>query len=295
MNTAIVTDSTCDLPREIYERYHITVLPLHIARGDRSLLDGPEITAADIFLYETATGELCSTSAVNVSEFAACFQALRREYDGVVCVTIGAEFSTCYQNACLAAEEAADLLPVYVVDSKSLSSGQGILVLEGARMAEWGLDPAEIAAELEALRERVDASFILGRLDYMKKGGRCSSVAALGANLLQLKPCIEVKDGKMRVGKKYRGRLDKVMGQFVRDRLAPYGPGETAPEVFLPHPPTDREFLDAAGAALTADGRFSTLWDAPSGCTVACHCGPNTIGVMFLTTGNPVSEESPPK
>lgn len=295
MNIKVVTDSTCDLPQEILERCGITVLPLHINMGGRLLLDGIEVTPSDIFEHVAKGGEICGTSAANMTEFSECFQKLSQDCHAIICVTIGAEFSSCYQNACAAAADLDGPCRVYVVDSKSLSSGQGLVVLEAARLAQAGLPPDEIAARLEDARERVDASFILGRLDYMKKGGRCSSVAALGANLLQLKPCIEVKDGKMRVGKKYRGRLDKVMGQFVRDRLAPYGPGETAPEVFLPHPPTDREFLDAAGAALTADGRFSTLWDAPSGCTVACHCGPNTIGVMFLTTGNPVSEESPPK
>lgn len=282
MSTAIVTDSTCDLPPQLLQDYHITVLPLHITRGKESLLDGLEITAADVFAYEAATGELCSTAAVNISEFAACFRELGRKHEALVCVTIGSGFSACFQNACIAAEDVEDTVPVFVVDSRNLSSGQGLLVLEGARMAERGILPEEIAARLTDLRERVDASFILNRLDYMKKGGRCSAVTAMGANLLQIKPCIEVKDGKMRVGRKYRGHLDRVLNQFVKDRLAPYDPGGTANEVLLPHPPAEPKYMDAVLSALSADGRFSTVLDAPSGCTVACHCGPNTIGVMFL-------------
>lgn len=280
MRTAIVTDSTCDLPREIYDRYPITVLPLHITRGDESLLDGAEITAEDVFAHEAATGALCSTAAVNVSEFAACFRELSREYGAVICVTISAEFSTCYQNACLAAEECS--LPVYVVDSKNLSGGQGLLALEGAKLAERGLSPHQIAAFLEGARERLDSSFVLDRLDYMRKGGRCSSVTALGANLLNLKPCIEVREGEMRVGRKYRGDLARVMDQYIKGRLAPYGPGETGDAVVLAHPPGEERYLAAARRALREDGRFSAILEAPSGCTVACHCGPNTVGVMFL-------------
>lgn len=280
MRTAIVTDSTCDLPREIYDRYPIRVLPLHIARGEESLLDGGEITAQGVFDHVAAGGELCSTAAVNVEEFVACFRDLGREWDGVVCVTIGAGFSTCYQNACLAAEECS--LPVYVVDSKNLSGGQGLLVLEGARLAERGLAPRQIAAFLEGARERLDSSFVLDRLDYMRKGGRCSSVTALGANLLNLKPCVEVREGEMRVGRKYRGDLARVMEQYIKARLAPYGPGETGDTVVLAHPPGEERYLAAARRALREDGRFSAILEAPSGCTVACHCGPNTMGIMFL-------------
>lgn len=295
MSTAIVTDSTCDLPRQIIQEYGITILPLHIAKGEDSLLDGLEITPEDIFAHVAGGGDICATSAVNIAEFAARFRELGGEHEAVICVTIGSAFSACCQNARLAAEELEGSPRVYVVDSQSLSSGQGLLVLEAARLAEEGLPPEEIVRHLEAARERVDASFILDRLDYMRKGGRCSSVTALGANLLNLKPCIEVKNGQMQVGKKYRGSLCKVMELFVRDRLAPYGPEALCGEVFIPHPPTRQEFLDATRAALEADGRFSSIQEAPSSCTIACHCGPNTIGVMFLPTGNPVSEESPAK
>lgn len=282
MRIAIVTDSTCDLPGEVLEQYGITVLPLHITKGGQSLLDGIEVTPEDIFAHVAAGGAICATSAINVFEFAACFQTLGQTCGAIICVTIGAEFSTCYQNACLAAADLAGTCAVYVVDSRNLSSGQGLLVWEAARLAEAGLSPDEIVSRLEAARERVDASFILDRLDYMRKGGRCSAVAALGANLLQLKPCIEVRNGKMGVGKKYRGSLEKVMAQYVRDRLATWAPGDTGDVVVVVHPPADREPLAAARRALEEDGRFAQIWEAYSGCTVACHCGPNTIGVMFL-------------
>lgn len=282
MRIAIVTDSTCDLPREALERYNITVLPLHITKGGESFLDGAEITPADIFAHVSDGGEICGTSAVNAFEFASCFQELSRDHDAIICVTIGAGFSTCYQNACLAAADLTDGCSVYVVDSQNLSSGQGLLVLEAVRLVEAGLSPEEIVSRLEEAREQVDASFILDRLDYMRKGGRCSAVTALGANLLHLKPCIEVRDGKMGVGKKYRGSLEKVMSQYVRDRLAAWKPEDTGDVVIVVHPPADEAPLAAARRALEEDGRFTRIWEAHSGCTVACHCGPNTIGVMFL-------------
>ena len=282
MRIATVTDSTCDLPGELLEQYGITVLPLHIAKGGQSLLDGIEITPEDIFAHVNGGGEICTTSAVNVFEFATCFQTLGQSYDAIICVTIGAEFSTCYQNACLAAADLTDGCSVYVVDSQNLSSGQGLLVLEAVRLVEAGLSPEEIVSRLEEAREQVDASFILDRLDYMRKGGRCSAIAALGANLLNLKPCIEVREGKMGVGKKYRGSLEKVMSQYVRDRLAAWRPEDTGDVVIVVHPPADEAPLAAARRALEEDGRFPRIWEAHSGCTVACHCGPNTIGVMFL-------------
>lgn len=295
MSIAIVTDSTCDLPRQIIQEYGITILPLHIAKGEDSLLDGLEITPEDIFAHVAGGGDICATAAVNIPEFADCFRSLGKDHEAVVCVTIGSAFSTCYQNACVAAEEVAEAVRVYVVDSKSLSGGQGLLVLEGVKLAERGLPPGQIALFLEKARERLDASFVLDRLDYMRKGGRCSSVTALGANLLNLKPCIEVREGEMRVGRKYRGSLDRVMERYVRDRLSAYGPGETGDVVVLAHPPADERFLAVARRVLREDGRFSVILEGLSGCTVACHCGPNTIGVMFLPTGNPVSEESPAK
>lgn len=289
MRIATITDSTCDLPQELLEQYGITVLPLHITKGSQSLLDGIEIAPKDIFSHVAAGGEICSTSAVNAFEFSDCFQALGQNYDAIICVTIGAEFSTCYQNACLAASDLAGECRIYVVDSRNLSSGQGLLVLEAARLAEAGFSPEAIVSRLEEARERVDASFILDRLDYMRKGGRCSAVAALGANLLQLKPCIEVRDGKMGVGKRYRGSLEKVMAQYVQDRLAAWEPADTGDVVIVVHPPADEAPLAAARRVLENDGRFAQIWEAHSGCTVACHCGPNTIGVMFLRYKDSVS------
>ena len=219
MDIKILTDSTCVLPRELMEEYDISVIPLHINLGERSLLDGEEVTPQDIFAHVAAGGELPSTAAINLSQFQEAFAGYASGHDAVICITIGSGFSSCFQNASAAA---GDFSNVYVVDSQNLSAGQGIAALSAARMARQGLSPEEILPRLQTLISKIDTSFILDRLDYMSKSGRCFSVAALGANLLKLKPCIELKDGQMTVGKKYRGAMPKVMRQYVWDRLEKY-------------------------------------------------------------------------
>lgn len=281
MKIKIVTDSTCDLPVELLERYEITVLPLHITKGDESLLAGIEITPLDIFRYVDGGGAICTTAAVNITEYQRCFAKLCPCYDAVIVMTISAEFSGCFQNAQAAA---ADYPNVAVIDSCSLSCGQGMIVLEAAEMAEQGLPPDEIAAELRRRASLPEASFLLDRLDYMQKGGRCSSATALGANLLHLKPCIEVRDGKMTVGKKYRGTFPKTVYQYASERLS----GRTdirTDRVFIAHPDADPEAVKAAVQAIQEYGQFSEIWLVRGGCTVSCHCGPNTVGVMFMRKG----------
>lgn len=278
MRIKILTDSACDLPQELQAKYDISVLPLHIQRGNESLLDMVEITPPDIFEYSGRTGNLCSTASVNVAEFADAFAQYRKEYEAVIYLSIGAQFSSCFQNAVVAAE---DFSNVYVVDSQNLSSGEALIVLEAARFAQAGMAPETICAALESVIANTDSSFLLSRLDYMKKGGRCSSVAALGANLLQLKPCIEVRDGKMQVWKKFRGSMEKALEPCLRERLASYAPTQPF-RVILVYRPEDGFSLDGVRSILREHGRTVELWETFYGSTVACHCGPGTVGVMIL-------------
>lgn len=198
MKIKITSDSTCDLSPELLRENDIELFPLFINKGDESFRDGVDIQPADIFAHVAAGGALCSTAAVPVGVFHDRFAELAKEYDAVFHVNIGSGFSASHQNAVLAAE---DLPNVYVIDSRNLSTGQGHVVLEACRLAKTATDPEEMYRQLNAFAPTVDASFLLDRLDYMVKGGRCSSVVALGANLLRLKPCIEVVDNKMIVGK----------------------------------------------------------------------------------------------
>lgn len=217
MNIRISADSTCDLSPELIEKYDIRITPLYIVRDGQSLVDGKDITPDEIYAHVNSGGGMCSTAAVSVYDYTQFFRRQLEECDAVVHFHISGDMSACYQNACIAAQEVGN---VYPVDSRSLSTGIGQLVLEAAQLAREGkLTAQEIAHEMERRRELLDVSFLVERLDFLHKGGRCSGVALLGANMLNLRPCIQVKDGQMMVGKKYRGPYVSCLLQYIRERL----------------------------------------------------------------------------
>ena len=278
MRVKIISDSTCDLSPELLERYDIAITPLCVIKDGKEFHDGVDITPADIFAHVDGGRDLCSTAAVSQFEYTEMFTRYAKDCDAVVQINIGSNFSCCYQNACLAAQ---DFDNVYVVDSGNLSSGQGLLVVAAAKLAGQGLSGAEIAERMRALVPKVEASFLIERLDYMRKGGRCSAVAALGANLLNLKPCIEVREGKMGVCKKYRGSFEKCIRQYVKDRLD--GRADIAPDLaFITHPACQKNVVDAAMEEAARYGSFDEVVETHAGCTVSCHCGPNTLGILFV-------------
>ncbi|MBQ8358921.1 MAG: DegV family protein [Oscillospiraceae bacterium] len=278
MNIKILSDSTCDLPQEVLEKYNITMIPLSVIKEGERFTDGVDITPADIFNHVANGGNLCSTAALNIGEYDERFAKYSKEYDGVIHINISAEFSSCYQNACLAAEEYEN---VRVIDSRNLSTGQGLVVLKACELAKECEDLDEIAEKLRAFTEKVEASFLLDRLEYMVKGGRCSAAAALGANLLNLKPCIEVKNGKMGVVKKYRGNYAKCLATYVKDRLAGRDDIDKA-TLFVTRTPVTDECLKAVEDAVVTYNDFETTYWNQAGCTVSCHCGPGTLGVLFV-------------
>ena len=188
----ITCDSTCDLTKELYEAYGVEVVPLGITLGESLYLDGVDVTTQKVFDYVAETGELPKTSAISVASYESVFKKYVSEGYSVVHINISSEFSACYQHARLAAEEVGN---VYPIDSRNLSSGSGHLVLAAAEMVKDGLTAAEIADQLNQIKDKLDVSFVLQTLDYLKKGGRCSGVLALGAAMLQLRPEIEVVDG----------------------------------------------------------------------------------------------------
>jgi len=280
MNIRICADSTCDLSPELVERYHVVIIPLYVVKGGVSCADGIDITPQDIYDHVAAGGEICSTSAVAVADYEAFFRRQLETCDELVHFNISGEMSACWQNACLAAAETGR---VYPVDSRNLSTGIGQLVIEAALMAETGkYTGAEIRAAMQQRREKLDVSFLVSTLAYLRKGGRCSAVAALGANLLGLKPCIEVRDGKMGVGKKYRGKMDKCLEQYVRDRLAGRDDIDLG-RIFI----TDSGgFTEAERAAVEQAVRacqpFREVLHTQAGCTVSSHCGPGTLGILYF-------------
>lgn len=278
MNIKVLSDSTCDLPQEVLEKYNITMVPLSVIKDGKNYTDGVDITPADIFSHVAAGGDLCSTAALNIGEYDAIFSKYSKEYDGVIHINISAEFSSCYQNACLAAQEFDN---VRVIDSRNLSTGQGLVVLKACELVKECEDLDEIANTLRAFTEKVEASFLLDQLKYMVKGGRCSAAAALGANLLNLKPCIEVKNGKMAVVKKYRGNYAKCLATYVKDRLADRDDLDKG-TLFVTRTPVTDECMHAVEDAVAKYNDFETTYWNEAGCTVSCHCGPGTLGVLFV-------------
>ena len=282
MRYQITSDSTCDLSPEQLEKYNIRLLPLYVDMDGRTLRDGVDVKPDDIYAHVAAGGGLPKTAAVNMADYVRAFTELSAKNDFVIHVCISMDFSCCYQNAKLAA---ADFDNVYVVDSRNLSTGHGLVVLEAERMAREGMEPEAIVAALEALTGRVEASFILDRLDYMKMGGRCSAVTLLGANLLRLRPCIEVRDGKMGVGKKYRGSFEKCLVQYITDKLC----GRTDLElrrVFITHSGLPEQTVQKAVETVQSLQKFEEIDVTRAGCTVSSHCGPGTIGVLFIRKAN---------
>ena len=279
MKIKVLSDSTCDLPQELVDKYNITIIPLTVVKDNESFSDGVNITPADIFAHVAAGGGLCSTAAISVGEYADWFQKFAGEYDGVVHINISSEFSCSHQNAKLAASEFDNVL---AFDSRNLSTGQGLVVLKACQLAETCTSLAELNDTLLDFTGRVEASFLLDRLEYMVKGGRCSSAAALGANLLNLKPCIEVKDGKMAVVKKYRGNYAKCLASYVKDRLANRDDLENS-TLFVTRTPVSEDCLNAVADVVKEHSDFfENVYWSEAGCTVSCHCGPGTLGVLFV-------------
>lgn len=278
MKIKILSDSTCDLSPQQLTDLNVDLARLTVVKDNAQFIDGLTITPADIFAHVAAGGDLCSTAAFSVGEYTDLFAKYSAEYDGIVHITIGSGFSACYQNATLAAEEFPN---VRIVDSQNLSTGHGLVVLEACRLAKECDSLDEIVEKLNLFVPRVEASFLLDQLKYMAKGGRCSSATALGANLLNLKPCIEVRDGKMIVVKKYRGAYAKCLASYVKDRLADREDIDRK-EMFLTYTPVDEDCLSAVKNAIDTYGNFETVYETTAGCTVSCHCGPGTLGVLFV-------------
>ena len=280
MNKQIIisSDSTCDLSKELVERYQIHIQPMGISLGDQIYRDGVDITPDMIYAHHEKTGQLPKTSAINVVEALEYFEELTKDGSAVIHFTISSSMSSTYNNACVAAQEFEN---VYVVDAKNLSTGSGLLVLAAAEMAREGLEAQQIVEKLNDLADRVDASFVVDNLEYLVKGGRCSALAAFGANLLQLKPCISVKNGAMGVGKKYRGKFEKVLLTYVADRLAD-AEDICLDRVFVTHAGCDPKVVESVAETVKNTLPFREILVTRAGCTVSSHCGANTLGVLFI-------------
>lgn len=274
----IASDSTSDLGTDVFERYGVKTLPLGVTLGGVEYRDGVDIQPDRIYQHYEQTRELPKTAAVNLAEFTDFFKTYTDEGYSIVFFTISSSMSSTYHNACLAAE---DFENVFVVDTKNLSTGGGLLVLSACDMVAEGKSAREIAAACEALTDKVNASFVIDSLEFLHKGGRCSTLEALGANLLNLKPCIVVKDGKMGVGKKYRGNFAKVLETYVADRLN--DPSNVRlNRVFITHAGCDETIYRRCVEQVKRIAPFKEVLVTRAGCTISSHCGRNTLGVLFM-------------
>ena len=277
-NIIISSDSTTDLSAELKERYAVQILPLGVTLGDKTYRDGIDINPDDIYAHHSKTGELPKTTAANVGEFIDYFSQFTNEGKTVIHFSLRSSMSSTYSNAILAA---AELGNVYVIDSKNLSTGGGLLVIAAAQMVENGMSAEEIVAKIEEIVPCVDASFIIDNLEYLHKGGRCSAVAMLGANLLKLKPCIEVKNGAMGVGKKYRGRFGDVLMTYAEERIGD-GSDIDLERVFVTHAGCDPEIVQSVVDKVKSLAPFKEVLVTRAGCTISAHCGADTLGVLFI-------------
>jgi len=278
MRIKITADSTCDLSPEYISQHNITIVPLRINMNGKDYVDGADITPDEIIAHVSAGGDLPKTSAVNIAEYLECFEGILKEYDAIIHFNIGCDFSSCHANALAAAEG----LPVYCINSENLSSGIGLLLAEAVDMVESGCDdPATIVSHVNSLTGKVNASFILDRLDFIYKGGRCSMVSMLGANLLHLRPCIEVKEGKMVVGKKFRGSYERCLKQYIADRLS--APDViSAKRLFITHSGVSPETVEFVRAQVASIMDFEDILIVRAGCSITTHCGENTLGLLFI-------------
>jgi len=278
LSVRVSADSTCDLSPELLQAYGIETLPLYVVMDGNAYKDGLELTPDELYAKVREAGKIGSTAAINVDEYLTFFTRMKENCDTLIHFTISSEMSSCFQNACIAAEEVGG---VYVIDSRNLSTGIGLQVLRACELAQKGMAAEVNVSYMREMAGRVDATFIPESLEFLKMGGRCSAAAALGANLLRLKPCIQVREGKMLVGKKYTGSMENVLSKYVKDRLNNLEDLDLS-RVFITHSGmSDPAIIDKVKDAVLAIAPFEDVQITRAGCTVSNHCGPNTLGVLF--------------
>ncbi len=277
----IIADSTCDLSQALLERYQIDIIPLHIVMGDREYEDGVDITPDEIYEWADANKTTPKTSAVAIDRAVDTFRPYIEAGEEIVVFAISTDMSTTANVMRLAAEELGAEDKVFVIDSANLSSGIGLLVIEASVMASKNAEGKEIAAYIESLKGRVRASFVVDTLTYLYRGGRCSGLAAMAGSVLKLHPRIEVVNGAMRPGKKYRGKIDTVIMDYVKD-MEPQLLAAKRERVFITHSGCSKEIVDRVRSYLAGLEHFDEILETRAGGVISSHCGPGTLGVRFI-------------
>ena len=277
-NIIFTVDSSSDMPSSLLAKHNISVLPFYINFGDETYRDGVDIDRATLYEKVEKTGVMPKTAAIPPAIYGDFFAEKRKDADAVIHFSIGSGLSSSYQNATLAASEYDN---VFVVDTNTLSSAEALVILHALDLAKEGKSAKEIVADCVSYKDRCDASFVLDTLDYMKKGGRCSGAAALGANLLGIKPALNMQDGTLMLCKKYRGKLKMVIPKYIEERLAACTPDPT--RIFITNSGIDAEIIELAHETVEKSGIFSEIIHTDAGCVISSHCGPGTLGILFAT------------
>ena len=280
MKIRISSDSTCDLGKELTEKYNVGIIPLSVILGDKIYYDGIDISPQQIFDYVSATGTLPKTAACTEEAYSEQFAALLEGYDALIHYNISSKASVTHQNALAAAKHFGG--KVKVVDSHALSTGQGLLVLKACDFAAAGDSPEEIVSKTEALRNKVNTSFVPDSLEYLHKGGRCSLAALMGAKVLKLHPMIEMEDGQLHATKKYMGGLTRCLKNYVADLAREY-PDYDKSRCFITHSCCEKDVVDMVRGLVESTFEFENIYETVAGGVITGHCGKNTLGVLFIS------------
>ncbi len=280
MKIAVSVESTNDLSQELLSKYDIKVIPYNIVLGDMNFKDG-DYSVEEMFKYVDQYNTLPKTNALNEFEYTEFFEQLKNDYDGVVHIALSSGITSSCGNAIRAAGNVEN---AYAVDSKSLSTGIGLLAIYARELADQGLTAKEIAEKVASRVDSLQVSFVVERLDYLHKGGRCSSIALLGANLLKIRPRIILRDGKMLSDKKYRGSMEGVITKYCNETLAEFNTPDLD-KVFITYTTATIGMVDNAEKALK-DAGFKNIYKTRAGGTIASHCGANTLGILYFNDGN---------
>ncbi len=281
MSVKIISDSTCDLSTELVEKYNIDILPLHIVLGDKEYKDMVEITPDEIYKWSNDNNDAPKTSAASITDTIALFEKYSKDYDEIVCFSISGKMSTTANVMRMAAQELEMEDRVFIIDSENLSTGIGQLVVEAALQAQNGANGQAIADYMEQLKPRIRASFVVDTLTFLHRGGRCSGVAALAGGAFKLHPKITVEDGSMKPGKKYRGKLSSVILNYVKDLEPTLANAETK-RVFITHSGCDEAIINTIYQEVKNLNIFEEIHITRAGGVISSHCGPGTLGLIFI-------------
>ena len=279
MKIALSCESTCDLPKELLEKYNISTIPYSVILGEE-IVEDDETVPAKIYEFVETTKKLPKTSAINEESYSEYFKNLLKTHDAVIHITLSSGLSSSNAHANSAAEK---LKNVYVIDSKSLSTGIALLAIYARKLIDEKLEPQEIAKKVTARVPQIQASFVVERLDYLFKGGRCSRLALFGANLLKIRPQIIVKDGLMSPAKKFRGKMDLVVSKYCEETLAEFCTPDKS-IAFVTHTSATPEMVGNAITALKNAG-FENVYDTVAGGTITSHCGEHVLGILYFNDG----------